>query len=100
MAFLDAVLQAARNLGSEGLSGVTCGTIGKVSGQPPNEFASLAAGVAMGKPRKLLMAFFAERFLRCCGLPRMAPSNPYSVGHIIYPMLPSEASFSSRIPQR
>jgi D-psicose/D-tagatose/L-ribulose 3-epimerase len=35
MAFLDAVLHAARDAGSDSLSGVTYGTIGKRSGQPP-----------------------------------------------------------------
>lgn len=34
-AFLDAVLQAARDAGSDALSGVTYGTIGKTSGAPP-----------------------------------------------------------------
>ena len=35
--FLDAALHAARAAGSDSLSGVTYGTIGKVSGQPPRQ---------------------------------------------------------------
>jgi D-psicose/D-tagatose/L-ribulose 3-epimerase len=37
MTFLDAALEAAREAGSDSLSGVTYGTIGKVSGQPPRQ---------------------------------------------------------------
>jgi len=38
MAFLDAELQASLEGGSNRLSSVSYGTIGKVSGQPPNDF--------------------------------------------------------------
>ncbi|MEZ5936504.1 MAG: sugar phosphate isomerase/epimerase family protein [Alphaproteobacteria bacterium] len=37
MSFLDAALDAAHEAGSASLSGVTYGTIGKVSGQPPRQ---------------------------------------------------------------